>query len=232
MNGLEKMKFLGMAFVLWSVSFVSCSDDDEGEKKADYGEENGHEWVDLGLPSGLKWATCNVGAAAPEQTGEFYAWGEITPKATYGWNNYAWSDEYGNEMTKYTKASEKELELEDDAARQNMGGGWFTPSYDDWSELRNNCTWLWTEQNGVKGFLVTSTSAKTSIFLPAAGYKLYNDYLYNAEDPYGSYWSSSVYTNDRKQAWEVYFGIGVGKDALYINDIGRNAGLPVRAVCK
>ena len=180
MNGLEKMKFLGMAFVLCSVSFVSCSDDDEDEKKAGYGEENGHEWVDLGLPSGLKWATCNVGAAAPEQTGEFYAWGEITPKATYGWNNYAWSDEYGNEMTKYTKASEKELELEDDAARQSMGGGWFTPSHEDWDELHDNCTWLWTEQNGVKGFLVTSTSAKTSIFLPAAGHKLYNEYIYNA----------------------------------------------------
>ena len=228
MNGLEKMKFLGMAFVLCSVSFVSCSDDDEGEKKAGYGEENGHEWVDLGLPSGLKWATCNVGAAAPEQTGEFYAWGEITPKATYGWNNYAWSDEYGNEMTKYTKASEKELELEDDAARQSMGGGWFTPSHEDWDELHDNCTWSWTEQNGVKGFLVTSTSAKTSIFLPAAGHKLYNEYIYNAEDPYGSYWSSSVYENDKHFAYQLYFGVG----AFYINNKERYEGHVVRAVCK
>ena len=71
---------------------------------------NGHEYVDLGLPSGLLWATCNVGATKPEERGDYFAWGETTPKETYSWDNYKWCKGTGTTFTKYCSKSESGFE--------------------------------------------------------------------------------------------------------------------------
>lgn len=135
--------------------------------------------VDLGLPSGLKWASCNVGAEKPEDYGNYYAWGEVLPKENYSWATYKYANEASsNKLTKYcdnTKYGDNgftdnktALDLEDDVAHVNWGGNWRMPTDDEWSEL-NNCTWTWVTQNGVNGYLVASKTNGNSIFLPAAG---------------------------------------------------------------
>ena len=104
-------------------------------------KENDHEYVDLGLPSGLKWATCNVGATAPEEYGNYYAWGENTPKDNYDWDTYKLTTDGGTTFTKYNGTDGKTtLDPEDDAAAVNWGGKWRMPTDDEWTELRENCT--------------------------------------------------------------------------------------------
>ena len=133
-----------------------------------YGEEksfttasliNGHDWVDLGLPSGLKWATCNVGASQPHEYGNFYAWGETTTKTSYS---------SSNSVTSGQQMSDISGNVAYDAARANWGSSWRMPTKAEMEELRDNCTWTWTTQNGVNGYRVTGTNGN-SIFLPAAG---------------------------------------------------------------
>ena len=137
-----------------------------------------HEWVDLGLPSGTLWATCNVGANAPEEYGDYFAWGETAPKDYYDWSTYKWCNGSYNTMTKYCTNSsygyngftdgKTELDPEDDAAWFNWGSSWRMPTEEQLNELINICTWTWTQQNGVNGRLVTGPNGNT-IFLPAAG---------------------------------------------------------------
>ena len=136
---------------------------------------DGHEYVDLGLPSGTLWATCNVGADTPEGYGDYFAWGETAPKESYTWQTYRWCNGYFNTMTKYCTSSDygsiddkTELDPEDDAAYVNWGSSWRIPTTEQQQELRNECTWTWTERNGVSGKLVTGPNGNT-IFLPAAG---------------------------------------------------------------
>ena len=207
------------------------------------GTENGHEWVDLGLPSGTKWAACNVGAATPEGYGNYYAWGETETKSTYGWNTYKWAtatydagyDEWDLEtLTKYnTKSSygtvdnKTVLDPEDDAARANWGGAWRMPTDAEWTELRTNCTWTWTDDyngTGVAGRIVTSNTNGNAIFLPAAGYRDDGDLL-NAGN-YGDYWSSSLNADYPYYAWLVYFC----SDVVGGSYSGRYFGLSVRPV--
>ena len=175
------------------------------------GIENGYYYVDLGLPSGLKWAACNVGATAPEAYGNYYAWGETSTKSTYDWNTYKWENESG--FTKYnidsrygTVDNKTVLELADDAAAVNWGGAWRMPTDAEWTELRENCTWTRTSDyngTGVAGRIVTSKTNGNSIFLPAAGYRHYDDL--NRAGSYGYYWSSSLDTDHPNDAWAVYF---------------------------
>ena len=197
---------------------------------------NGHEYVDLGLPSGLKWATCNVGANSPEEYGDYFAWGETSPKATYDWSTYKYCNGTLTSLTKYctnsaygTVDNKTVLELEDDAARVNWGGNWRMPTKAEQDELRdtNNCTWEWTRQNGVNGYKVTSRKNGNSIFLPAAGYRHDGGNLYGAGS-YGSFWSSSLNTYYSSDAYYVYF------DSDYVgwNDDYRYDGRSVRAVCE
>ena len=200
------------------------------------GTANGHEWVDLGLPSGTKWATCNVGATKPEEYGNYYAWGETETKTTYNWSTYKWCNDSYDTQTKYctdssygTVDNKTVLELADDAARANWGGAWRMPTDAEWTELRENCTWTWTTKNGVNGYEVKSKTNGNFIFLPAAGYR-YNDGLRNAGD-YGNYWSSSLDTDDTGDtgsAWYVYF-YSDGVDRDYDDRYG---GQSVRPVCK
>ena len=198
------------------------------------GTQNGHDWVDLGLPSGTRWATCNVGASTPTAYGNYYAWGETTTKTTYNWSTYIYCNGSNRTLTKYCSNSSygnneftdnlTTLEASDDAATANWGTGWRMPTYDELNELKNNCTVTWTTQNGVNGRLFTGPNGN-SIFLPAAGYR--NDsVLYNAGSS-GYYWSSSLYTGGPYLARDLSFG----SDGYDMGDCGRHCGQSVRPVC-
>lgn len=170
---------------------------------------NGHEYVDLGLPSGLKWATCNVGAESPEKCGAFYAWGEIEEKDDYSWMTYKYYDNTYNHVTKYCVYEryglvdgKKTLELEDDAANAKWGGIWRMPTYDEQEELRRKCTWEWTVLNDVAGYKVTGPNGN-SIFLPVTGYKNDDD-IFNAATG-GYYWSSSLLNEGSSRASYLLF---------------------------
>ena len=173
---------------------------------------NGHAYVDLGLPSGLLWATCNVGANAPEDYGDYFAWGETTTKTDYSWSTYQYCNGSNSTMTKYcTNAdygnngfvdNQTTLFPEDDAATANWGSGWRMPTKEEWQELYNNTTVTWTTQNGVNGRLFTASNGN-SLFLPAAGYRS-DSSLYGAGS-YGYYWSSSLYAGYPGDAWYLYF---------------------------
>ena len=178
------------------------------------GTANGHDYVDLGLPSGTLWATCNVGANSPEEYGDYFAWGETTTKPTYDWSNYKLCNGSYDTMTKYctyslygTVDNKTTLDLSDDAASAyvNWGSSWRMPTRTEQSELRNTnyTTWTWTTQNGVKGYKVTSKTNGNSIFLPAAGYR--NGSVWSGAGSAGEYWSSSLYTNSPDKACRFYF---------------------------
>lgn len=159
-----------------------------------------HEWVDLGLPSGTLWATCNVGANAPEEYGDHFAWGETSPKDVYNWSTYQWCDGSMFTLTKYNTESslgmvdnKTELDPEDDAAYVNWGSSWRTPTTDQQKELMDKCSWARTTQNGVHGFRVTGPNGN-SLFLPAAGYR--EDGMLIDEGTYCSLWSRSCYTSN------------------------------------
>ena len=165
---------------------------------------DGHEYVDLGLPSGALWATCNVGATKPEEYGDYFAWGETTPKENYDRNTYKWYNELSK---KYAGSNCKtELDLEDDAAAANWGCNWQMPSLDQINELIDNCDWEWTTLNGVNGSKVTSKINGKSIFLPAAGSRNYTS-LSNAGSR-GNYWSRSLSIGFTERAVDLGFSMG------------------------
>ncbi len=190
--------------------------------------------VDLGLPSGLKWAACNVGATKPEEYGNYYAWGETEPKTTYSWATYKWCNGSYDTLTKYNTSSsygtvdnKTVLDPEDDAARTNWGGAWRMPTDAEWTELRENCEWTLTSDyngTGVNGRVVTSKTNGNHIFLPAAGYRS-NDDLYRAGND-GYYWSSSLDAGDPYGAW----GVDFGSDFVGRYSYGRYCGQSVRPV--
>lgn len=183
-----------------------------------------HAYVDLGLPSGLLWATCNVGADNPEDYGDYFAWGETQPKSVYNWSTYQYCMGSENTLTKYCNNASYGyngftdnltlLELGDDAATVNWGGNWHMPTEAEWEELRNNTTVTWTPQNGVNGCRFTASNGN-SIFLPAAGYR-YESGLIGAGSN-GHYWSSSLintldpntpdYARDLFFYYSVYDGV-------------------------
>ena len=206
------------------------------------GSIDGRDYVDLGLPSGTLWATCNVGASSPEDYGYYFAWGETEPydenggKTTFHWSTYKWCNGSNTTMTKYcTKSSygnngftddKTELDPEDDAAYVNWGSAWRMPSQEQFAELINSSytTTEWTTQNGVNGRLITSKSNGNSIFLPAAGYR-YDSSLYDAGS-YGGCWSRTLYESYPYCAWDLYFGSGISTNG----SSGRCNGLSVRPV--
>ena len=178
---------------------------------------DGHEWVDLGLPSGLKWATCNVGADSPEDYGDYFAWGETTTKSDYTSSNYNYSS---NPTT---------LPLDRDAAYTNWGTSWRMPTKAEIEELCNTSytTWTWTTQNGVSGCRVTSKVNGNSIFLPAAGER-YTTYL-DKGGASGRYCSSSFYQVGYDHVYTLCFG-AVGN--AWACGVYRIMGYPVRPVLR
>ena len=226
-----------------AVLFAACDKSNEPSNGANnQNTENGHEWVDLGLPSGTKWATCNVGANSPEEYGDYFAWGETETKDNYSWNSYKWGTaaynaEYDDwdlkTLTKYNNSryfgtvdNKTMLDPEDDAAAVKWGGKWRMPTDAGWEELMNNCTWTWTTLNGVNGYEVKSKTNGNSIFLPAAGYR--DDDGLNGAGGYGFYWSGSLYTDSPDGAWYVCFD----SDDVAVGGNYRYYGLSVRPVVK
>lgn len=201
------------------------------------GSEGGHEWVNLGLPSGTLWATCNVGANTPEHYGTTFGWGETIEYNDwhYCWYNYRWSQSLGpnsplDRLTKYCTDSyygnvdnKTELDLEDDAAYVNWGPKWRMPTQEQQQELCDNCTCTWTTLNGVKGKLFTGPNGKT-LFFPAAGsHSSGNTFNVGIQ---GYYWSRTLYESNPKFAYILSFG----SKREWINTDLRFYGYKVRAV--
>ncbi len=167
------------------------------------GELNGHEYVDLGLPSGTLWATCNVGASSPADYGDYFAWGETAPKTAYDWSTYKWCNGSEYALTKYNTESKygtvdnkTVLEAADDAATVNWGSGWRMPTYVEMGELLKCTDWTWTTKTNSKGEAVNGYDVKSafngnSLFLPVAGYYRDGTWLYSVGS-HGCYWSSSI----------------------------------------
>ena len=155
---------------------------------------NGHEWVDLGLPSGVKWATCNVGASTPGDYGNHYAWGEIVAIEN---GNYSIGRLYGKQ------AVDIGANVDYDASSYSWGGGWRMPTKEEFEELINNCDWRWDDQDGHEGYLITSHNTELSIFLPSTGY-IEDDYNLTYARVSGCYWSSSP-SKGKKDAYALYF---------------------------
>ena len=183
------------------------------------------DWVDLGLPSGLLWATRNVGANTPTDYGNYYAWGETSPKSVYDWSTYRYIKFDCNEKTKYNFSDGLTcLQPGDDAATANYGGR--TPTKEEWLELYNNTTSRWVNINGVNGWGFTGANGN-GLFLPAAGRRWHTPLEYLGGQ--GFYWSSSLHTSQRNFAWDCYFN----SDFVNVNSWGylcRCAGFSVRAV--
>ena len=199
------------------------------------GSAGGHDYVDLGLPSGTLWATCNIGASKPEGYGNYYAWGETSTKSTYNWSTYRYANGDYNRLTKYCNKSDygingftdnlTALQSGDDPAASIWGSGWRTPSKAQWDELLSNTTNQWTTKNGVKGRQFTSKKNGQTIFLPAAGNRW--DSELNLAGSYGVYWSRSLYTGDPYCAWDLYFNSDECR-LFYGNRGGGSSVRPVR----
>ena len=195
---------------------------------------NGHAYVDLGLPSGTLWATCNVGANAPEECGDYFAWAETETKSVFDWCTYKYdvsSDpNWPAGITKYCKEPEfclngytdnlRVLLPSDDAATVNWGGSWRTPTDEEFSELciGGGVTQEWTNQNGVDGILLTGSNGN-QLFLPAI-----NDTLNGFEgETYN--WSSTLVNSRSARFFNFHPNGG------FTADDKRCHGFPVRPVC-
>ena len=197
--------------------------------KEESGDDDGHEYVDLGLS--VRWATCNIGASSPEEYGDYFAWGETSPKSDDSWTTYKWCEGTDSTLTKYNINSDygivddrTRLEMEDDAACANWGEKWRIPTDAEWSELIDNCISMWTIQNGVLGRKFMSKKNGNSIFLPAAG-RWFEGSLTDARS-HGFYWSSSLCTDAPDNAYCVDFS----SRGIYLDPGYRCHLLPVRPV--
>ena len=203
------------------------------------------EYVDLGLPSGLKWAKCNLGASKPSDYGDYYAWGETAPKADYDWATYKWMQAGQSDskyITKYTIAdgetegiwydssgafigdNKTALDAADDAATAKLGSPWRMPTIGEIQELIDNCTWTWTTQDGVKGHQVDGPNGN-AMFLPAAGLRV--DSGCHFAGGQGNYWSSSLYPDISKDARSLFLNSSGRHELHYYN---RSIGFSVRPV--
>ena len=239
------MKKLSLAFMaLAAIALVGCKDKKDelemgGGEYIDCSLSADVEAVDLGLPSGTKWANMNVGATQPEEYGAYFAWGETEQKEMYVWNTYEWCNGFENVLTKYCTNStygivdnKTVLEPEDDAAAVNWDSIWRMPTKAEIEELGNkdNCTWNWKKNyndTGVNGYLVTSKKNGNSIFLPAAGCRVVNSF--KSVGSHGYYWSSSLNEKYSSEAYGFYFNSRTVDRDFSIN---RYFGLPVRPVCE
>ena len=188
---------------------------------------NGYEYVDLELPSGLKWATCNIGASSPEQAGLYFAWGETVgytaEQVTSGVRSFSKSV-YNSGPAALISAN---LTLEQDAAHVNLGGNWRMPTEPEYQELIDNCDVIWTNdynETGVAGRVFTSKVNGKSVFFPAAG--ICNSSSVKSVGSTGIYWSASWRSST--YARDLFFH----SSGHYTSDGGRVYGYSVRAVCE
>jgi hypothetical protein len=180
-----------------------------GKKDNDNSTDGG--WVDLGLPSGLLWASCNLGADSPESYGNYFAWGETQSKDLYDWSTYRYCTAEGDSLltlTKYNTSTDyvtvdnlTTLQTMDDVAAARLSGTRM-PTREDWEELLAGTVAQWTTQNGVAGYRLTAPNGN-SLFLPAAGSS--NGAELVAAGVFGFYWSASLYTDSPDDAWSFSF---------------------------
>lgn len=179
-------------------------------------------YIDLGLPSGLLWAKCNLGATSPEEFGSYYAWGEISDKVNYSWDTYTYYND--SVFTKYNGSDGLSiLETSDDAATARLGVNWRIPTKAEFDELLNNCTATFTASNGVNGYQFTGPNGN-SIFLPMAGGRDADGLLSSGES--GFYWLSSLYSDDTDFAW----GFLIDSESAYATSYYRMYGQTIRPV--
>ena len=245
------------ALMLIMVFAVGCNKPDEpnngsqNDSIVDHsGTQNGHDYVDLGLPSGTLWATCNVGADSPEGYGDYYAWGETEPKTTYDWSTYKYCEGDFDMLTKYCSDSRYgyngftdnlyDLQPSDDPATVNWGEGWRMPDGAEAMELLNECDHRWDSINGVSGLLVIGNNGNM-LFLPAAGLKGVFSWAGEPQTEFdqpghsGQYWMKErgiafnqySYPDYDYLANEFYFPYGYNGGSR----TERSRGLPVRPVC-
>ena len=209
--------------------------------------EHTPEAIDLGLPSGIKWASFNLGASKPEEYGDYFAWGETEPHYSsldpltwkegkengYYWDSYKWSLSSYASMKKYCTNStyglngftdnKTVLDLEDDAAYVNLGEKWRMPTYEEWLELQQNCTIQWTSVNGINGYIVKGRN-ENSVFFPAAGLWGYSGF--SGGNSNGYYWLSSLSTDYPPHAKNLNFY----SDFIYASSVWRDQGCSIRPV--
>ena len=275
---MKKIIYLLMSLSL--VVFASCSDDDKDSPSSENGENgsnsgngnvsavsvfksgthDGHDYVDLGLTSGTRWATANVGASKAQDYGNYYAWGETTTKETYNWSTYKYGSDY-YKLTKYCNDSyygnnrftdaKTTLDLSDDSAYVNWGGKWRMPTREQQDELRNECYWVWTESynnSNVKGYIVykakSSSDKGQKIYkdgTPSSSYKLSDAHIFL---PAAGFLGSGGLCNAGSVGgyWSSSLETDGPSDAWgvlfnsgdvynYYSYDGRNIGRSVRAVC-
>ena len=188
---------------------------------------DGHEYVDLGLPSGLLWATCNVGANTPYEPGDYFAWGETEPKEVYDWSTYKWCKGDKNSLTKYTIPEgssdgfvdyKTRLEPADDAANANWGGNWRMPTDDEWQELQLNCEYY---GNG----LFISRNNGNRLILPTTSYKE-NNSIYTNTTNHGYHLLSSLSNSSERPCVLYFYSMTLGNGGHTL----RYQGVPVRPV--
>ena len=193
---------------------------------------NGFNFVDLGLPSGTLWATMNVGASKPSDSGLYFQWGDVQGykaeqvgkgkgKKAFKWDDYKWNASEG--FTKYNTAGES-LELADDAAHTNMGGSWHMPTPSQIQELIDNTTSDWIKMDNVNGRLFTSKKNGKSIFIPTAGNAWSGSLGSSGSD--GCVWSSVLNTGSVRYGQYLVFN----SSFVNLSYNGRYVGFSVRGV--
>jgi hypothetical protein len=188
-------------------------------EKGYMGTQDGHEWVDLGLPSGLKWATCNVGASSPEDIGKYFIWGEVNSRYYYEMNPGESIPDYVQKCKDISGVKGK------DAARTHWGGKWRMPTKQECEELFQNCSCQIVDINGFLYAKMTSMTNYKYIIFPLAGYKDragHQDLL-----SCGRYWSS---TPSRPEMISSLVFISYGPSAGGVGETGFANGCCVRPV--
>ena len=180
------------------------------------GELNGHAWVDLGLPSGTKWATYNVGTQEIHGVGTRVAWGEIATKKTFSPSAYSLNDV---ELSSYAGDPKHDL------ATAKWGEGWYTPTKEQWDELIEYCDWDYVIINGINGVIFTSKKTYNYIFLPSTGYTDDETYKLKYTTYNLAYWSCTTQRNNGAFAYMANYEQG------YVTSTNRYIAHCVRAVC-
>ena len=182
------------------------------------GKTNGHEWIDLGLPSGTRWATCNIGATTPSQPGALYAWGEMATKSSYMPEN---SKTHGKDIDDVSGNPTY------DVATAKWGKGWRMPTKEEFEELVRYCPFpKYVKKDGRWGQEFTNDQTGKTLFLPATGYKEYGS-VHKEANGCGNYWTSTPYKDAAMNgAHEYHFGAALGE----MGQGERSSGFAVRAV--
>lgn len=214
-----------LAVSLFTIASCSSDDDKDVTGQQQIVESNGYQYVDLGLS--VKWATCNVGATSPHETGNLYAWGEVSPKDEYLSTNYKhWTDI--RNITKYCTDSSfgavdnlATLAPEDDVVRMKMGGNWRLPTVKEINELCSLCTIKRDTLNNVPGISVTGPNGN-NMFIPGQTYwqkSLFGNH--NTSDDSGGFWSVDLCTRyEQRQicAYAFHFSTNIkGGGVAYEN---------------